>query len=325
MKALLVILCVALTGCQWLVRLSAPVDVLVLAPHPDDEVLMAGGVISRALAEGRRVEVVVVTNGDFTCARDGSRRHAETLAALADLGLSREQVHFLGFADGHLNHLRGETLNVERRSIDGACRASRTTELRVVPSWLPESQPLTADALAEDLTVLLGTFRPRDVYLPHGVDQHPDHAMTYVFFRRAIDRLETAPIAHRAVVHATGCWPATSCDAPLSLGSAMPSPLGGYEPDERVAVDANAKLKWLGRYQSQLDGALTQDWLSSFARTDEAFFTERYERRRGRWLTLNASLDLNGASATSRTRRGSFIERCTWSKDFTSVVLEPVQ
>jgi len=36
---------------------------LVIAPHPDDEVLGAGGTIARLAAEGERVFVAIVTEG----------------------------------------------------------------------------------------------------------------------------------------------------------------------------------------------------------------------------------------------------------------------
>jgi LmbE family N-acetylglucosaminyl deacetylase len=41
-----------------------PVDVLVCAPHPDDETVGTAGVIQHAVAAARRVRVVFVTNGD---------------------------------------------------------------------------------------------------------------------------------------------------------------------------------------------------------------------------------------------------------------------
>src|SRR5690242_7448135 len=37
---------------------------LIIAPHPDDEALAAGGVIQRAIARGARVRIVVLTDGD---------------------------------------------------------------------------------------------------------------------------------------------------------------------------------------------------------------------------------------------------------------------
>src|SRR5690349_7823006 len=41
-----------------------PVDILVIAPHSDDEAIGCTGVMLRAIAQGERVGVVVVTAGD---------------------------------------------------------------------------------------------------------------------------------------------------------------------------------------------------------------------------------------------------------------------
>ena len=41
-----------------------PVDLLVFAPHPDDEVIGCAGVIQRSLASGKSVRIVFSTNGD---------------------------------------------------------------------------------------------------------------------------------------------------------------------------------------------------------------------------------------------------------------------
>jgi len=37
---------------------------MVVAPHPDDEVLGAGGLIQQAVAAGAEVRIVYLTNGD---------------------------------------------------------------------------------------------------------------------------------------------------------------------------------------------------------------------------------------------------------------------
>lgn len=37
---------------------------LIIAPHPDDETLAAGGLIKSVLSRGGQVKVVMVTNGD---------------------------------------------------------------------------------------------------------------------------------------------------------------------------------------------------------------------------------------------------------------------
>ncbi|MFG1928399.1 PIG-L deacetylase family protein [Cryptosporangium sp. NPDC048952] len=90
---------------------------LVVAPHPDDEILGAGGLIAR-LATGRPttghaagVEVVAVTDGEashpgstvYSRAELAARRRDETDEALRRLGLDAPTIHHLGHPDGHVD------------------------------------------------------------------------------------------------------------------------------------------------------------------------------------------------------------------------------
>ena len=63
-------------------------DVLVIAPHPDDAELGMGGAICRFLAEGLQVGVLDLTNGEPTPHGSPEIRAAETAAASAALGLT---------------------------------------------------------------------------------------------------------------------------------------------------------------------------------------------------------------------------------------------
>ena len=86
---------------------------LVLAPHPDDEVIGCGGVVAQHLRERRAVRVVVATDG----AQGGAAaiREQESRRALALLGDTAE-VEFLRFPDRAFGHdaaprLRDELLS----------------------------------------------------------------------------------------------------------------------------------------------------------------------------------------------------------------------
>ena len=63
-------------------------DVLVIAPHPDDAELGMGGTICRFLEEGLRVGVLDLTNGEPTPHGSPEIRAAETAAASVALGLT---------------------------------------------------------------------------------------------------------------------------------------------------------------------------------------------------------------------------------------------
>jgi GT2 family glycosyltransferase/LmbE family N-acetylglucosaminyl deacetylase len=73
-------------------------DLLVLAPHPDDEILGCAGLMSRISTEKGTVKVVVVTDGGL--GGDPQTRQQESDAGLAALGLA-PAAHW-GYPDGAL-------------------------------------------------------------------------------------------------------------------------------------------------------------------------------------------------------------------------------
>ena len=83
---------------------------VVVAPHPDDEVLGAGGLMSQMAQAGRDLLILPVTDGTashpgssrWTPERLSQERPLETVRALALLGLSRIRLHRLGLDDGQL-------------------------------------------------------------------------------------------------------------------------------------------------------------------------------------------------------------------------------
>ena len=84
---------------------------LVIAPHPDDEVLGCGGTIARLAAMGRHVEVVIATQGKpprFDTSQV-ERVQAEARQAHELLGVAR--THFLDFEAAALDCLPRAELN----------------------------------------------------------------------------------------------------------------------------------------------------------------------------------------------------------------------
>ena len=64
-----------------------PLDYLVIAPHPDDAELGAGGTILSLKAEGARVGILDLTDGEPTPHGSPEIRAKETAAATALLGI----------------------------------------------------------------------------------------------------------------------------------------------------------------------------------------------------------------------------------------------
>ena len=106
---LLVILGVPAPAQNTFPPITAADRIVVVAPHPDDEVLGAGGLIQQACAVGAEVHVIYLTSGDHNqiafklyklrlhlSAKQyvafGVLRQHEAITAMAGLGVSREQL-----------------------------------------------------------------------------------------------------------------------------------------------------------------------------------------------------------------------------------------
>lgn len=183
--------------------LSASDRVLVLAPHPDDEVLGCGGVIQECVARKLPVQVVYFTYGDnnewsFLIYRKhavllpgavrqmGLTRHDEAVAAAASLGLSTNQLTFLGYPDFG-------TLQIWIRHWGDAPPAeSMLTRASAVPyaNAFRPGAPYRGEEIVRDLTSLFRAFKPTKVFVSHPADFNVDHRALYCFTRLTLWNLE---------------------------------------------------------------------------------------------------------------------------------------
>src|SRR5262249_39262940 len=147
--------------------------ILVLAPHPDDEVLGAGGVLREAVERGIPVRVVFLTNGDsnewsFLAYRKrpvvlpravlamGAIRQGEAVLATESLGVPAADLSFLGYPDyGTLDIWRSHW---GARPPD----RGRLTRARAVPypTAFRPGAPFKGEEILADLETILREFRP---------------------------------------------------------------------------------------------------------------------------------------------------------------------
>ena len=123
-----------------LLRPGAEASVLVVAAHPDDESLGAGGVISEAATRGAMVHVLVATDGEASHPRSPTHspqtlarlRRGEVTAAIGVLAPSAT-VEFLGLPDGALTTHRDRLLASVAERVTGCSH--------VVSPWHSDGHP----------------------------------------------------------------------------------------------------------------------------------------------------------------------------------------
>lgn len=170
--------------------------ILVVLPHSDDEIILFGGLIQRALKENHDVHVALITNGDYeaTTEEEGITRPLETLEGLRVLGLSEDRIHLMGYADIGMpkeesfvwrlwisqneNHV--EPSHVGVHTYGPANHPDFHSSRHSVPA------PYTKKAFREDLLELLNVVKPDMVFTTHPEDAHGDHAGLYQFLREMV-------------------------------------------------------------------------------------------------------------------------------------------
>lgn len=185
------------------VRLSPTDRILVLAPHPDDEVIATGGIIQQALRQDLPIHVVFYTYGDnnewaFTVYRGhpvfmpramqgmGMIRHGEALKADAVLGLSPTNLTFLGYPDF------GTLIIWNAHWGNQPPFRSMLTRVTAVPytNAFRYGAPYKGEEILADLKSVIRDFKPTKIFMSHPGDHNPDHRSLYLFSRIALWDLE---------------------------------------------------------------------------------------------------------------------------------------
>lgn len=199
---------------------------LVVAPHPDDDVLGCGGTLARAWAAGAGLRVLYVTDG--SASHPGSRafprdrlrdvREREARAALAVLGVPASQLYFLREPDARL-----------------------------------ASTGPAAEELANRIAAHVSDFAPTMIFSPWVRDGHTDHVATSLAVRHALPRAAPA-----ATLYEYEVWPSE-----LGSGDAAPRPGEVEVVGVDVRAFRAVKARAVREHRSQL-GAVIDDAAQAF-------------------------------------------------------------
>ncbi len=270
-----------------LAPVAAADRIMIVAPHEDDEALMAGGLIQQAVAAGAAVRVVYLTYGDHsefqfmvyrrrpwvspTINRNmGEVRRREAVAGTGRLGLAPESLVFLGYPDGGMLRIWKEHWG-ESPALHSILTNASAVPYRDAASF---GRAHKGENVVADLAAELLAFRPTRIVVGHPADDHPDHRASWLFLQAAL--LETAGrIPHPEVlacpVHA-GRWPrprAERRDGWLGTPHKLAGAPGSWAVLELSDEEVHAKAEAIGLYESQT--TIGEDYLLSFARRNELF------------------------------------------------------
>lgn len=191
---------------------TLPLDLLVVAPHPDDAEISVGGTILLAKSQGMRVGVVELTNGEPTPHGTIPMREAETEASTKLLGLDYR-------TNLNLPNRRLQDDEIARRKLAEVFRLTRP-QVILAPYW-EDAHPdhVAASALCDaarfwaklSRTDLAGEpFHPPRIYYYWSIHLriHPQPAFVLDISRQIDGKLDAvqcygSQLNHRSPEHPT--------------------------------------------------------------------------------------------------------------------------
>lgn len=168
--------------------------VLIISPHPDDEVLACGGLIALLAENGASIRVLFITLGEgFTFALEHKLRtifvsvkdrlcfarlrckEANEALKILDRRGNLEAL-FLGIPESAMGQMWLNSWGLSNPCRTNAIKSSRSFPLTkgINPTLL------CADEAIEQLKYLIKEFKPTSIFIPHGHDDHIVHWVTNV-------------------------------------------------------------------------------------------------------------------------------------------------
>ena len=120
LRALRVILVKVLLLYNKVLKLNK--NILIIAPHPDDEILGCAGLIQKSLEEGYHVNVIIMSGGgkshsgccNITADELIKNRRDLSKDAAKIIGLPDKNLHFLDYPDGNIDYDNEETKQLQK-------------------------------------------------------------------------------------------------------------------------------------------------------------------------------------------------------------------
>jgi LmbE family N-acetylglucosaminyl deacetylase len=180
---------------------------LVIIPHEDDEINLAGTVIYQARKSGIRVICAFLTNGDWKY--PGLVRMKEAIKSLAVLGVEEEDILFLGYPDGGVHGERNVFVCGQKEVLEGRDGRKETYGMESHDDFSLQfrghHQSYTWKGMVEDVKDVILCYRP-SLILATDFDSHPDHRLCYLAFLSAMAEILSENKSYRPEVLMGFCY-----------------------------------------------------------------------------------------------------------------------
>lgn len=208
--------------------------ILVVSPHPDDEIIGCGGTLRHHVVSGETVRVIFLTSGE-----QGGHGIASGDAKKIREGEAQTAAEIIGYRDLDFWHQ---------------------------PDGLLQATP----GLSDKLCVVIQAWRPDIIYVPHLAEYHRDHGAAAMLVRRSMQRLKGH--VERPKILAFEVWtPLQQVDEAVDISPYLECKrlaMQAYKSQNEV-IRFEEAFVGLNRYRGELHNSSGGDYAEVFARLSE--------------------------------------------------------
>lgn len=174
---------------------------MIIAPHPDDEINLAGQILPYLHDNDYKIYVVYTTNGDSEV-KIGNKRLVEAIESCEVLGIPRENVLFLGYANEWEKGIHIYNAN-ENEILSSLIGKNETNSINNHPEYCFKKSKVhhsfTRKNFKADLKQCISDILP-EIIICVDFDSHPDHRGTSLLFEEIMGEILKENYKYRPLV-----------------------------------------------------------------------------------------------------------------------------
>lgn len=241
-------------------KITSTDKILLISPHPDDEIISCGGLIQIALKNQAKIKIIYITNGgnnpisiisqkkslkNKNFIKLGKQRFQEAHLATKVLGLNSKNLIFLDYPDGEIKHLYHKN---------------------------HQSKKYTKKNLLNNLKKIFNRYQPNIIIIPNLKDKDNDHQTVDSLTQEVIADLKIKPKIYTFLVH----YPFYPPLKKIKINESLYPPkklcnLNNWYSLKLSQKEETIKLRALQQNKSQLNHKKTRNFLESFIKKNEIF------------------------------------------------------
>ena len=260
--------------------------VLILAPHPDDEINVAGNMILNLAAAKAEIFVAYSTNGDFEFSADV--RAKEAVDALKILGVPSERIIFLGYGDTFNGHGNPHIFSAAKPATSPAGHDETYAPQNFVDyakKTFGRHSSYTRENFKRDLKSLLLELRANIIFCVD-FDSHADHRALSILFEEVMGEILTERSDYRPEVYKKFAYATAFTAAPdfydINLRATKKPKLGETDTYDFDLID-RANYVWENRVRFPVAESCRQTLLKDNPLAEAIF---AHKSQRNEWNAL---------------------------------------